>query len=211
MNCNAGDFVNQLLETMCAQGDKDNLQEFLFNNIHKTFSTCSSCGYNGEMLAQTSVFMLNVVPNTPGATLEAQVTNNLNPTEICPQCNQGMCNVSISFETLPRFLMLNTGAYYSQSQITPTLMIQNKFTCERHIYDLIGCNTVTANTSHQAIIRSLPGRWKLAVEDDEADLPSWEHALKRMTFGKATMFVFERSDVRRERPITKSSSEAEIQ
>jgi hypothetical protein len=204
MNCNAGDFVNLLFETMVQQGDKDNLQEFLFHNIHKSYSTCSHCQYNGELLAQTDVFMLNVGPSSPGPTLEAQVLSNLEPTETCPQCSQGSCTASISFDSLPRFLFINTEAYYAASQITQTLCIPNRQNNERHIYDLIGCNTVTANTLHQAIIRHAPGRWSLAVEEDSSDLPSWEHAAKRMAFGKATLFVYERSDVRRDRPVAKS-------
>lgn len=205
--CNAGEFVSLLFETMMQQGDKDNIQEFLFHNIHKSYSTCSKCNYAGDMVAQSSVFMLTVPPSS-NLSLEAQVLANLSPRENCPSCGLGTCEVQVSFESLPRFLLLNASAYFTSSQLSQQLCIPNTAAGEKHLYDLIGCNTVTANTTHQAITRIAPGRWTLTVDRDYSDMPSWTQALKRMTFGKATLFVFERSDIRRERPLVKSSSQS---
>lgn len=205
-NCDAGDFVALLFDSMVQSGDKDNLAEFLFSNIRKSYSGCPKCNYSGDMLSMTSIFMLNVPPTSKGANLESMVTENLQMVEVCPKCAQGQSDVTVSFETLPRFLLLNTGAYFSTQQISPSVCIQNQTAGEKHYYDLIGCNTVTATTSHQAITRVSPGRWTLTVGDDVSDLPTWEHAVKRMAFGKATLFVFERFDIRRDRLASSSSS-----
>lgn len=209
-NCDAGDFVNLLFETMIKEGDKDNLNEFLFINVHKQFSPCSKCQYEGEMLAQTSVFMLNVIP-TPeemasGKKFEAMVLDNIQPKEPCPACGNADCEVVVSFDTLPRFLLVNTSAYFAVNQISSTIVIPNAKLSERHHYDLIGCNTATANTYHTAIARSSPGKWTLYADTDRTDLPSWDQAAKRIAWGKATFFVYERADIRRERPLLRSSA-----
>jgi len=206
VGCDAGEFVTLLFETMIQQGDRENLQEFLFNNVRKTYSPCSKCNYTGEMVANTSIFILNIVPTGKDAKLEQQVIDNLTQKEPCPRCSGATCDVQISFESLPRFLLLNTGQYFTAQQLTPTICLPNTAASERHIYDLIGCNTTTANTSYQALVRTAPGWWTNTVEEDVSDLPSWEYAAKRMAFGKATLLIFERSDIRRDRPMHKSSS-----
>lgn len=211
-NCDAGEFVNLLFESMTKEGDKDNLHEFLFSNVHKQYSACPNCQYNGEMMAQTSVFMLNVLP-TPeelasGKKFEAMVLDNLQPKEQCPSCGSAECDVTVSFDLLPRFLLINTSAYFSVNQLSSTILIPNLRLGERHYYDLIGCNTVTANTYHTAITRIAPGKWTLYADTDRSDLPGWDQAARRIAWGKATFFVFERADIRRDKPALMRSTDS---
>lgn len=210
-SCDAGEFVNLLFETMIQQGDKDNLSEFLFTNVHKNYSNaCTKCGFAGEMLATTSVFMLNVVPTQSeldaGTRFDQLVLANLAPKEPCPSCGGSEIDVIVSFDLLPRFLLVNTSAYFSVAQLSQQLIIPNAATGERHFYDLIGCNTVTANTYHTAITRIAPNKWTLYADTDRSDLPSWDLAAKRIAWGKASFFVFERTDIRRDKPAPSRAS-----
>lgn len=207
-SCHAGDFVSLLFESMMQMGDKENLNDFVFHNIRKTFASCSKCNFTGEMAAQTSVFMLNISKQSQGLTLEQQVLENLNVEEKCPKCSQGTCQVNVSFETMPRFFLLNTNGFYSESQLSPTWAIKNVQASEKHIYDMIGACNVTANTFHQAIWRKSPGRWYLSIEDEVVHLPSWEMAAKRIAFGKSTFFVYERQDIRRVKTSANTSAVA---
>lgn len=192
-NRHGGAFVHLLLTSILEQGELEHCKDFFFFNSTESYEECKICNFKSEDLTfQNIVYILDLVKSDE-LTIQESLTMKLNPSTTCKNCKEKV-PFSIKFEQYPKFLLLGSDNFYKLSQLTEKVSIQcgNE---ETYIYDMVGCSLNIGNVSFSSVTKS-NHTWYLNFDNQSKQLPDFQAAADIISNSKATLFAFEKIDVR---------------
>lgn len=190
-------FVMMLLTSIIEQGGLEICKDFLFLNSMEQFEICPQCSLKQENLTNQNLTFVVELDDNESLPVEKQVLDKFTTTKPCETCKEDI-KTNIYFETLPKFLILHTDSCFKVSQLDEKISIVNQ-KGEVHIYEMRGCTVTIANSSFKAITRD-SDRWYMHQGNRVVELESFDVAKSYMANGRATMFGYEKINVRYPKP-----------